>query len=333
MAKKISAILCTYNRCQSLAKALESLVASILPATVEWDVLVVDNNSNDGTREVVEGFTRLYPGRFRYLFEPRQGKSHALNSGIREAYGEILVFLDDDVIVRPDWLWNLTAPLQNGEWAGSGGRILPARAFSLPRWLTLSGPYAMGGILCAHFDLGEKPGKLDRPPYGTNMAFHKKMFERYGGFRIDMGPGPGSEIRNEDTEFGRRLMAAGESLCYVPSAVVYHEVPENRVKREFFLAWWFDYGRAQIREGGTRPDVWGIPRRYISIPNNVLRILPFRTLRWLLAMKPEQRFHYKCMVWVTAGHIAEMCRPIFESKRQNETLQDAHRPRNARCEP
>ena len=86
---KITVILCTYNRCKRLAKALESVAASALPASVDWEVLVVDNNSKDETRQVIEEFCERYPARFRYVFEPRQGKSNALNTGIREARGEI----------------------------------------------------------------------------------------------------------------------------------------------------------------------------------------------------------------------------------------------------
>ena len=85
------------------------------------------------------------------------------------------------------------------------------------------------------------------------MAFRKEMFEKYGGFRIDLGPSPDSEIRNEDTEFGRRVTEAGERLRYEPSAVVYHDVPRQRLREEYFLRWWFDYGRAQISEDGKRP--------------------------------------------------------------------------------
>src|SRR5271163_2834121 len=183
---KVTAILCTYNRCKSLATALDSLAASILPETVEWEVLVVDNNSKDRTREVVDEFSQRYPNRFRYLFEPRQGKSHALNKGIQESRGDVLAFVDDDATVEPAWLQNLTAGLHEGEWAGAGGRTLPALSCRLPRWLALVGPRNMGGVVAALFDLGDTPGALDRAPYGTNMAFRKKMFEKYGGFRTDL---------------------------------------------------------------------------------------------------------------------------------------------------
>jgi glucosyl-dolichyl phosphate glucuronosyltransferase len=83
----ISVILCTYNRYESLAKALESVAALRLPESVAWEVLVVDNNSHDRTREVVEEFCHRCPGHFGYAFEPQPGKSHALKTGIREARG------------------------------------------------------------------------------------------------------------------------------------------------------------------------------------------------------------------------------------------------------
>jgi glycosyltransferase involved in cell wall biosynthesis len=302
----ITVILCTYNRQQSLARALNSIGISTLPAATEWEVLVVDNNSNDATRAVVADFCRRYSGRFRYLFEPRQGKSYALNAGIREAHGDILVFVDDDVIAEPTWLRDLTTPFQEPKCSGAGGRILPEPGFSPPRWLALDGPNGMAGIFCAQFDLGDRSQVLDLPPYGTNMAFRREMFEKHGYFRTDLGPRPGSDIRNEDTEFGWRLIRAGERLVYVPSAVVYHEVPKNRIKKEYFLKWWFAFGRARIREAGIRPDILGIRRHYFSIPNNMVRVLVPRVIRWWTSVNPQQRFYCKCMVWSVAGRIVEM---------------------------
>jgi glucosyl-dolichyl phosphate glucuronosyltransferase len=320
----ITVILCTYNRCQSLAATLDSVAVSTLPDTVEWEVLVVDNNSADRTRDLVEDFCRRYPGRFRYVLEPQQGKSYALNTGIRESRGEILAFMDDDVTVEPTWLQNLTRSLHRGEWAGTGGRTLLAETFSPPRWLALEGPYSLGGILAALFDLGDKPLQLDLPPYGANMAFQKKMFEEYGGFRTDLGPSPFREIPrpNEDTEFGRRLMAAGERLLYEPSAVVYHPVPLDRIQKKYFLKWWFDYGRAEIREIGRRPDVWGISRRYLSIPKMIATVLAIRTMRWALALNAQRRFFWKTKIWMTAGQILEIHRQWHDDKRQDNALQD-----------
>jgi len=295
---KTSVILCTYNRSQSLGRALESLAYSVFPETTDWEILVVDNNSSDQTRAVVQNFCERYPGRYRYLFESQQGKSHALNAGIREAQGEILAFVDDDVTVEPGWLQDLTTPLHDRRCAGSGGRILPARGFVPPNWLALDGPCNLVGALCAYFNPGDTPGDLKRPPYGANMAFRREMFDRYGYFRTDLGPRPNSEMRFEDTEFANRLIAAGEQLRYVPSAIVYHEIHESRVTKEFFLAWWFDFGRGWVRETNKKVGV----RERLKIFARIVRT----SFQWFATFDPQRRFYRKCRVWYDLGKITEI---------------------------
>jgi glycosyltransferase involved in cell wall biosynthesis len=314
----ITVILCTFNRCQSLAETLESIAASKLPDGVEWEVLVVDNNSTDRTREVVENFCRRYSDHFHYIAESNPGKSFALNTGIREARGDVLAFVDDDVTVDPNWLHSLTAALKDKEWAGVGGRTVPTEALPIPPWLSPD----LTGALCAHFDLGDVPCELDRAPYGVNMAFRKEMFEKYGLFRIDLGPSPDPEIPrpNEDTEFGRRLMSAGERLRYEPSALVRHPVPKERLRKGYFLAWWFDLGRASMREVGRRRDVLGIPRHYLSMLKYGLVLMPTRTLRWVLALTPQSRFYRKCRVWKTMGEIAEIYGRSFGAKKMRNNV-------------
>jgi glycosyltransferase involved in cell wall biosynthesis len=300
---KITVILCTYNRCETLAKALESISASILPSEIPWEVLVVDNNSRDQTREVVEKFCSRYPSHFRYMLEPQQGKSYALNTGIRQARGNVLAFTDDDVVVEPTWLQNLSAPLDDGKWAGVGGRVLPERTFSPPSWIAHKDRYALAPLAVFAPDI--EAGPLNEPPFGANMAFQKRLFEKYGGFRIDLGPRPGSQIRSEDTEFGDRILAAGELLFYQPSAIVYHSVPQERVQKKYFLAWWFDKARADIRASGIPADAkWC----FAGIPLHLFRRLAAWTLRWLVAYRPAERFSCKLKVWGVAGTILECFR-------------------------
>jgi glucosyl-dolichyl phosphate glucuronosyltransferase len=300
----ITVILCTYNRCEDLAGALQSIAASQVASSVTWEVLVVDNNSTDRTRDVVEDFSRQQCGRFRYLFEPRPGKSYALNAGIANARGRVLAFTDDDVTVNSTWLQNLTAVLlSDGQWAGAGGRTLLAQKFSPPSWLSNDFD-SWAGIVFAYFDLGNNACELDRAPFGANMAF-----------RTDLGPGPNPDIPrpNEDTELGRRLLAAGERLRYEPSAVIYHVVAEGRVTKEYFFSWWFDYGRAVIREKGGGAAVYGIPRSYLSLLRRVAEI-PVLSVRWMLAVDPHKRFRYKCWVWKGAGQVVELYRRAVNHK-------------------
>jgi glycosyltransferase involved in cell wall biosynthesis len=296
----ITVILCTYNRANRLGEALESVLASALPSDLEWEILVVDNNSTDHTCAVATEFCHRYPGRVRYLFEARQGLSAARNAGIQEANGDVLAFMDDDVTVGPIWLNNLTSPLLGGSWVGAGGPIRLQRDFIPPRWLRLKGPFSMGGALAALFDLGDTPAELRQAPYGTNMAYAKSMFQKYGGFRTDLGRSGNNLIGMEDTEFGARLLAAGERLWYEPSAVIYHPVLQERVSKKYFLSWWFGCGRATVRERGSRPAVLGVPRYFLSAG-----MVALSALRWMHTFDPPKRFFRKCWVWMYAGKVVE----------------------------
>jgi len=308
----ISVVLCTYNRCESLATALQSAAALETPPASLLEVLVVDNNSRDRTREVVEDFVRMHPGRFRYIFEQRQGLANARNAGIRQARGEIIVFMDDDVSVDPEWVKVLTARLRTGEWAGAGGRIVPERKFSPPSWLSIKN---LGGVL-ALFDLGDQPGELRQSPYGANMAYRREVFEKHGGFRADLGRIGKNLLSGEDTEFGGRLLAAGERLWYEPSAVVFHSMQEDRLKKKYFLDWWFAYGRTLVRQDGKRPAIMGIPRGYFSMARLAVR-LATNTVHWAFAVRPDNRFFRKVIVWMTAGQIAECFDLWFRSHKNS----------------
>jgi glycosyltransferase involved in cell wall biosynthesis len=300
----IVVIVCTYNRCQSLGKALESVAVSIVDAWIKWNVLVVDNNSSDQTQSVVQDYCRRFPERFQYHFESRQGKSFALNAGIQRAKADILAFVDDDVQVDAYWLNNLAGVFVNSNWSGVGGRILPEAGFVPPAWMDTRTPYALAPL--AIFDRGLKAEELNESPYGTNMAFRREVFSTHGGFRTDLGPLPGSDIRhNEDSEFGSRLLLAGERLWYEPSAVVYHAVPADRREKAYFLAWWYDKARADIRQDG-------IPIGLISIagvPLLLIRRMGLWCLRWILEVQPARRFSSKLTVWRIAAMIRE-CRRV-----------------------
>jgi len=305
----LTVILCTYNRCGELPRALESVAFQTLPHSVEWEVLVVDNNSSDQTRAVVEDFCLRHPGRFRYLFEPQQGLSYARNAGVREARGKILAFTDDDVIAEPGWLQNLTAGLHSGEWAGAGGRVLPRWPCSPPPWVPVRERFGLAPI--AMFDLGSQVISLSEAPVGANMAFERGMFEKYGGFRTDLGRCGDKSLSNEDTEFGRRLLAAGERLRYEPSAVVNHSVPQERLRQHYFLKFWFDKGRSDILEFGIPRDTrW----RVAEIPIDLFRRITRWTAQWTLSIKPSKRFHRKSSVWYIAGQIFQCYRQSPRAK-------------------
>jgi len=333
----ISVIVCTYNRCQSLARTLASLVESALPESVEWEVLVVDNNSSDATREVVTQFAERHPLRFRYAIETRQGKSHALNTGVQAARGAVLAFTDDDVTVEPAWLKNLTEPLYEGRWSVSGGRVLLVWTCPPPSWIPFGEEYDLAPL--ARIDGGPEAGPTHECPVGCNMAVRRSMFDKYGGFRVDLGPTATSDCSpwlrggiplwhgkcpprtSEDTEFCQRMMHGGEELYYEPAAVVHHYVTGDRLRKEYFLAWWFEKGRGDARQYGARA---GTRMYFLRIPIYLVRSLAVWTVRWILAIRSQRRFRNKLTVW---GKVGEMLEFYRGTARKDARLNNAARVR------
>jgi glycosyltransferase involved in cell wall biosynthesis len=297
---KVSIIICTFNRCDFLAQALESLLNLAVPHALGWEVLIVDNNSTDSTKRVAESFTARHPELFRYIFESTQGKSFALNTGIREARGEILAFSDDDVTFDSQWLTELNSTFDKFDCAGVGGKIIPVWSSPKPDWFQEDGPHKLSPAIVS-FNLGDSPCPLKTAPFGANMAFRKEMFLKYGGFRADLGLDAGRRIGAEDSEFCRRLFKAGESTFYAPRAIVYHPVEKRRTEKKYFQDWYLGRGRASIREMGIPADAI----RYLGVPRYLLAGLFRGVLNWLLSFDSKRRFYYKLEVCETMGRIQE----------------------------
>ena len=162
---------------------------------------------------------------------------------------------------------------------------------------------------------------IDHPPNGANMAFRKSVFEKYGGFRVDLGPGPNRDIvrASEDADFACRLMKAGESLRYEPLAVVYHVVPQARINKEFFLSRSFEFGRATIRQSDDQREAYGTPRDYLRLIGRAVQ-LSATGVQWISARNAGTRFFRRCMIWEQAGMMSELCRRLFGRKVAQTTV-------------
>ena len=308
----ISVIVCTYNRSAMLQEMLNSMKHLFVPSGLEWELIVVDNNSPVNTREVVESFAKQTDITVRYLFEARQGKSFALNCGIRNANGDILAFTDDDVTVDPKWLAGLSKCFSEFDCSGIGGRIVPVWTQPKPRWLELEGPYGLNPAVIVKFEHGEKPIEISIPPVGANMAFRKDVFQKYGLFRTDLGPVGDKGIHGfaEDTEICTRLIEAGERIFYCPGAVIYHPVEPKRVTKAYLLESSFLAAKGSVRAGGWPRDAVC----YFGVPRFMLRSAVARFFQWMFCFQPTQRFYHKVKLWQEAGRIAEAFR---QSKDEN----------------
>src|SRR5665213_878667 len=155
-SREISVIIPTYNRVDLLAGAIESLLNQNARNDT-FEVIVVDNNSTDGTRAIVGNYVKRSPELVRYVFEPRQGVSYARNAGIANAAGNILAFTDDDVQVDADWAVKLRdAFLAYPEAVYMGGKVLPTWKKARPAWADLQ----LGSF--AFQDHGEEAQTVDK---------------------------------------------------------------------------------------------------------------------------------------------------------------------------
>lgn len=257
-ATAISVIICTYNRADSLRVSLDSLRQQ---PPVPWELIVVDNNSTDHTRAVCEQFQPHLP--LRYLFEPRQGKSFALNHGVRAATYPLLAFTDDDVTVATDWLTALVAAAQQQPQATYfGGKILPAWLAPPPAWLQEHVATLIRGPM-VYFDRGDIPGEFRDAFWGANLAIRRKVFDTFS-FREDLGPNPNDFVRGEEIDLQQRLVAAGYAGWYVPNAVVYHRTPAERMTEQYIRHWFEGAGAARVRVGNvpTGPHLAGVPLEF-----------------------------------------------------------------------
>jgi glycosyltransferase involved in cell wall biosynthesis len=297
----LSVIVCTYNRSKALAEFLTSLHACAVPADIEWEILIVDNNSKDDTRAVVESFAKKFDGRLQYIFEERQGQSIAANTGIERARGEILAFTDDDLTLHVDWVAQIYKASQEFDCAGIGGRIVPVWTCKQPAWIDLDGPFrheGFGGIV--RFEQGDVPKQLTITATGANMAFKKTVFEKYGGFRTDLMRLK-DLLGGQDTELCRRLMNAGERMFYAPQAIVYHPVEESRTTRKYCRDFAFHYGRWTVRTGGMPEGVsllFGVPRYLFPVASKFF-------LKWMLSSGVKRRFFYRLELSKTFGQMVE----------------------------
>jgi glucosyl-dolichyl phosphate glucuronosyltransferase len=233
---KCSVIIATYKRARQLRDTLYSLAQ--LRSGERWEVVVVDNNSPDATREVVETTASRFPVPLRYAFERHQGRSAALNCGISLAQGDIIVTTDDDVRVDKDWLTNIAIALDEKRCDYVGGRVAPLFESPPPRWFPTT-PGLLWGVI-ALLDYGPVPIRFGRRvPLGVNMAIRREAFERVGGFDPRIGRKAGTLLGQEVREWCLRAHAAGLAGFYIPDIVVHHLIPRDRLTKSYFRRWFY----------------------------------------------------------------------------------------------
>jgi len=141
----ITVVICTYNRRRYLKKAIDSIINQAFDPEL-YELIIVDNNSSDGTKELVLNDYSHSRVRVKYMNEPRQGLSHCRNTGFRHARFDYVAYIDDDGIAYPDWLESMSEEIkeQNEKFAGITGAIFPIWEIPRPRWFLRNFEMAYG---------------------------------------------------------------------------------------------------------------------------------------------------------------------------------------------
>jgi len=312
----------TYNRADVLQQMLECLVRQDCPSD-RLELLVIDNNSPDNTRQVVTKFEKITEAvspsqtpvahAVRYIHEPKQGLGHARNRVIAEARGEIIVLPDDDILMEPDWLQTLCAPLI-AEWHEGrqtigcvAGEVLPIFPDGLPDWIAeWHGPQGFRST-------EEGPGPLPKTAYpmGANFAFPRWVFEQLGVFSTELDRKGASFFGGGDREMLRRIHEADFAVWFVPAASVRHQMPASRTTFRYAARHAFDSARSRVVERTRlgRKSGYLVSRFF----GNALKTLGFAFVALGCALLFRHGAAKKALVraWRCCGYLYQIPRSLF----------------------
>lgn len=286
---RLSLIIPTHNRSERLIAALESVIRQDLPAA-DWECVVVSNNSTDDTVARFGDFAARYPGlNLRLVTEDGPGVSYARNRGIAETSAPLLVFIDDDERINPGFLRAYADFFDaHPDAVVAGGRIIAEYVTGRPAWLSKYTEMPIANPM--DFGPDVRPFPAGRVPGGGNMAFRRAGLAGYGGFDPSLGRVNGELIGGEENDFFERLLLGGETIWYVPGAVMWHIIPPAKLTGAYFRRLSYNVGvsqrlRAEIHRRLPKTFVLEIAKWAATLV--LCCTMPPRKSRWLLRMRLE----------------------------------------------
>ncbi len=231
MPAGVSVLICCFNSVGRLPATLKHLSAQRVPADLNWEIIVIDNASDDNTASVAIqlgkelGKTDI---NFTVLTEPKPGKNNALHTGITAAANNFILICDDDNWLADDYVAKALQRMQGDPAIGAaGGRGFALTDGERPAWFTqYQHGYAVGEQNPASGDISGK-GYL----WGAGMIFRKQLYQKtYLNFPSFLtGPNGDTLARGEDVEFCMRILLAGYTLFYDEELTYKHYIPAARL--------------------------------------------------------------------------------------------------------
>jgi glycosyltransferase involved in cell wall biosynthesis len=291
---------CTYNRADMLAGALDSLAALRTDGRFRYQVVVVDNGSNDHTSRVIESAARRFPVPIRGVREEGHGVACARNRAIAEARTEWIAFFDDDQRAAPDWLKELLKVAQDKQTRCVGGAVhlrLPDSVRGRrPTYDKVLGQGKRPNTPC-RYNSRMSPGT-------GNVLIHRSVLQEVGGFDESL------HMAGEDTDLFRRIAAAGIDAWYAPKAIVYHIVLPYRLQGDYLRWKHLREGQDTARRDRQRRGRLALcPIMIIRLGRAISLTIPWLLWAGLVRAKGSA-LEARCRLWYDEGYIRTALRSM-----------------------
>lgn len=300
----------TYNGAEKIPKVFEKLQQQTGLENVNWEIIVIDNNSSDDTSKVVKEYQDInfLPVELKYYFESQQGASSARQRAVKEAKGELIAFLDDDNLPEINWLAEAVIFAQKHPKAGAyNGKIFGKYETNPPdNFQVIENHLAIR-------DRGKKailfePDKLRLPPSAGLVVRKKSWLEsvpQKTKFTGIIGNLRGS---GEDYEILLYLDKAGWEIWYNPSQKIEHYIPASRLEKQYLLTLAMSNGLAICQLRMINAEFWQIPIIFLKTFFGNLRRVVIQYLKYKKQLKTnltaefELTFYWgsvlSCFYWI-----------------------------------
>jgi glycosyltransferase involved in cell wall biosynthesis len=235
----VSIIIPTFNRSKYLEKCVLSIIRQNVH-DVDYEVIIVDNDSTDETEKCVKKIMQTFPRHnIKYFKETVPGLLSGRHRGALESHGEIVIFVDDDIEASHEWLTSIYEGFKDSSVQLIGGRNLPMYEQDPPEWIesfwneNIYGRYLTELSL---IDFGDVVKEINPNfVWGLNFSIRRTTLFELGGFNPDCIMKSLQHYQGDgETALTRKILQSGYKAKYIPSALVFHNIPKERLTLEYF---------------------------------------------------------------------------------------------------
>ena len=303
---KLSVLVCTYNRPDLITKLLADMEAAAAVVSNEWELIVIDNADDAGSRKACYS-SQLLKKNLRYFHEPKTGLSSARNRAVKESTGEYLLFLDDDVSFEPEFITQMLKAIGNYNVDIICPKMITQIEPQWPEWLQTRIKSGVG-----QFNLGEKEKQLNdstKIPVGACMCIRRMIFDLYGPFNENLGRNGKKLFGGEESLLFKQAFSNSATGIYIPSIVIHHEFVSGKSTKKYWRNQGFYGGRSRVRMLEYREPESFSKRKLAMLAGTSIVKSAIRFV--VMVIKPKEAFENQYRAIAHFGIVYEAIVTIF----------------------